>query len=63
MHLFLSLVTVQLLELEKPWTLILDDAMASSFVSPITDAMEDDKQLVGKLLGLGLSFSDSYPEY
>ena len=57
MHLFLSLVTVQLLELEEPWTLILDDAMASSFVSPITDVMEDDKQLVGKLLGIGFSLS------
>lgn len=37
---------LKILELEEPWTLILDDALASSFISPITDALEDDKQLV-----------------
>lgn len=37
---------LKILELEGPWTLILDDALASSFVSPVTDDMKDDKQLV-----------------
>lgn len=37
---------LKILELEEPWTLILDDALASSFVSPVTDDMKDDKQLV-----------------
>nr|XP_029117735.1 zinc finger protein zpr1 isoform X2 [Elaeis guineensis] len=35
----------KLLSLEEPWTLIIDDALASSFVSPTTDSIEDDKQL------------------
>ncbi|XP_028552055.1 zinc finger protein ZPR1 isoform X2 [Dendrobium catenatum] len=35
----------KLLDLEEPWTLILDDALASSFVAPVTDAIEEDKQL------------------
>ncbi|KAJ3704285.1 hypothetical protein LUZ61_007990 [Rhynchospora tenuis] len=35
----------QLLSLEEEWTLIIDDALAASFVSPATDAIEDDKQL------------------
>ncbi|XP_078168218.1 uncharacterized protein LOC144562798 [Carex rostrata] len=35
----------QLLSLEDEWTLIIDDALAASFVSPATDAIEDDKQL------------------
>ncbi|XP_043694775.1 zinc finger protein ZPR1 homolog [Telopea speciosissima] len=35
----------KLLSLEEQWTLILDDALANSFVSPITDALEDDHQL------------------
>ncbi|KAJ4821463.1 Zinc finger protein ZPR1 [Rhynchospora pubera] len=35
----------QLLSLEEEWTLIIDDALAGSFVSPATDAIEDDKQL------------------
>ncbi|ONK56408.1 uncharacterized protein A4U43_C10F8230 [Asparagus officinalis] len=39
---------MKLLELEESWTLILDDAMASSFISPITDAIEDDKQLIAE---------------
>ncbi|KAG6473112.1 hypothetical protein ZIOFF_067019 [Zingiber officinale] len=34
-----------LLSLEKPWTLIVDDALSSSFVSFVTDSLEDDKQL------------------
>ncbi|KAG0475667.1 hypothetical protein HPP92_015353 [Vanilla planifolia] len=36
----------KLLDLEEPWTLVLDDALSSSFVAPVTDAMEDDKQLI-----------------
>lgn len=35
----------KLLDLAEPWTLIIDDALASSFVAPVTDAIEDDKQL------------------
>ncbi|ERN20325.1 zinc finger protein ZPR1 isoform X1 [Amborella trichopoda] len=35
----------QFLKVEKPWTLIVDDALANSFVAPITDAIEDDHQL------------------
>ncbi|PKA61003.1 hypothetical protein AXF42_Ash020811 [Apostasia shenzhenica] len=35
----------KLLDLEEPWTLILDDALASSFVAPVTDTMEDDHQI------------------
>lgn len=34
-----------LLSLEEPWSLIIDDALANSFVAPITDALEDDNQL------------------
>ncbi|XP_077226694.1 uncharacterized protein LOC143860068 [Tasmannia lanceolata] len=36
----------KLLKMEEPWTLILDDALANSFVAPITDSIEDDHQLV-----------------
>ncbi|MQM05586.1 hypothetical protein Taro_038396, partial [Colocasia esculenta] len=32
--------------MEKPWTLIIDDALSSSFISPVTDAIEDDHQLI-----------------
>ncbi|KAF9620530.1 hypothetical protein IFM89_013151 [Coptis chinensis] len=35
----------QLLDIEEPWTLIIDDALARSFVSPVTDVIEDDHQL------------------
>ncbi|XP_020582526.1 zinc finger protein ZPR1-like [Phalaenopsis equestris] len=35
----------KILDLEEPWTLVLDDALASSFVAPVTDAIEEDKQL------------------
>uniref|UniRef100_N1QUZ3 Zinc finger protein ZPR1 n=1 Tax=Aegilops tauschii TaxID=37682 RepID=N1QUZ3_AEGTA len=35
----------KLLNLEEPWTLILDDALAASFIAPATDSLEDDKQL------------------
>ncbi|XP_073005458.1 uncharacterized protein [Typha latifolia] len=36
----------KLLSLEDPWVLIIDDALAASFVSPITDSIEDDSQLI-----------------
>lgn len=35
----------KLLGLEKPWTLIIDDALANSFVAPATDDIRDDHQL------------------
>ncbi|OIV93319.1 hypothetical protein TanjilG_23091 [Lupinus angustifolius] len=35
----------KLLSLEEPWTLILDDALANSFVAPATDDLAADKQL------------------
>ncbi|KAH7660782.1 zinc finger protein [Dioscorea alata] len=44
-HDFKSRLT-KLLEVVEPWTLIIDDAMASSFVSPVTDSIEDDAQLI-----------------
>ncbi|XP_041005273.1 zinc finger protein ZPR1-like [Juglans microcarpa x Juglans regia] len=35
----------KLLSLEEPWTLILDDALANSFVAPVTEDIKDDLQL------------------
>ncbi|WZZ90460.1 hypothetical protein YC2023_119039 [Brassica napus] len=35
----------KLLSLEQPWTLILDDELANSFISPVTDDIKDDHQL------------------
>eukprot|EP00250_Pteridium_aquilinum_P017721 c23752_g3_i2 orf=68-1510(+) len=35
----------KLLNVEEPWTLILDDPLANSFIAPITDILEDDLQL------------------
>lgn len=35
----------KLLDIEEPWTLILDDGLARSFISPTADAIEDDRQL------------------
>ncbi|KAK2997174.1 hypothetical protein RJ639_026042, partial [Escallonia herrerae] len=35
----------KLLKVEEPWTLILDDALANSFVAPATDDIKDDYQL------------------
>ncbi|RLN42624.1 hypothetical protein C2845_PM01G27500 [Panicum miliaceum] len=35
----------KLLSLQEPWTLILDDGLAASFVAPATDSLEDDDQL------------------
>ncbi|XP_058094229.1 uncharacterized protein LOC131240169 isoform X2 [Magnolia sinica] len=37
---------IKLLKVEDPWTLIIDDALANSFVAPNTDAIEDDQQLI-----------------
>ncbi|CAL5380163.1 unnamed protein product [Camellia sinensis] len=34
-----------LLSVEDPWTLIIDDALANSFVTPATDDVKDDHQL------------------
>ncbi|XP_024973725.1 zinc finger protein ZPR1 homolog isoform X7 [Cynara cardunculus var. scolymus] len=36
---------VKLLSIEEPWTLVLDDAMANSFIAPVTDDIKDDHQL------------------
>ncbi|PWA83213.1 Zinc finger, ZPR1-type [Artemisia annua] len=36
---------VKLLSIEEPWTLILDDALANSFIAPVTDDIKDDRQL------------------
>ncbi|VFQ59908.1 unnamed protein product [Cuscuta campestris] len=35
----------KLLCLERHWTLVIDDALANSFVAPVTDDMKDDEQL------------------
>lgn len=35
----------QLLSLEEPWTLIIEDPLANSFVAPTTDVLEEDHQL------------------
>ncbi|PON74170.1 Zinc finger, ZPR1-type [Trema orientale] len=35
----------KILGLEEPWTLIIDDALANSFVAPVTDDIKDDHQL------------------
>ncbi|KAJ6926290.1 hypothetical protein NC651_010651 [Populus alba x Populus x berolinensis] len=35
----------KLLNVEEPWTLILDDALANSFIAPATDNIKDDHQL------------------
>ncbi|XP_076927077.1 uncharacterized protein LOC143590505 [Bidens hawaiensis] len=35
----------KLLSLEEPWTLIMDDALANSFVAPACDDIKDDHQL------------------
>ncbi|CAH8298279.1 unnamed protein product [Eruca vesicaria subsp. sativa] len=39
----------KLLSLEEPWTLILDDELANSFISPVTDDIKDDNQLTFNL--------------
>jgi zinc finger protein len=40
----------KLLSFEQPWTLILDDELANSFIAPVTDDIKDDHQLTCKLL-------------
>ncbi|GAB4834311.1 hypothetical protein Ancab_032563 [Ancistrocladus abbreviatus] len=35
----------KLLSLEEPWTLIIDDPLANSFIAPATDDIKDDHQL------------------
>ncbi|CAI0439353.1 unnamed protein product [Linum tenue] len=37
---------IKILNLEKPFTLILDDALANSFIAPATDDLKDDQQLI-----------------
>ncbi|XP_040869057.1 zinc finger protein ZPR1 isoform X2 [Glycine max] len=41
----------KLLSLEEAWTLILDDALANSFVAPATDDLKEDNQLSCHSLG------------
>ncbi|XP_071707478.1 uncharacterized protein [Rutidosis leptorrhynchoides] len=36
---------IKLLSLEEPWTLIMDDALANSFIAPACDDIKDDHQL------------------
>lgn len=43
---------LQLLSVEEPWTLILDDALANSFVAPVTDNISEDHQLTCKSFSL-----------
>lgn len=45
---------MQLLGLEQSWTLILDDALANSFIAPGTDDIKDDHQLTCKSCFLNL---------
>ncbi|KAG9131744.1 hypothetical protein Leryth_009468 [Lithospermum erythrorhizon] len=40
----------KLLSLEEPWTLIIDDALANSFIAPAADDIKDDHQLTCKSL-------------
>ena len=37
---------MQILSMTEPWTLILDDALANSFIAPATDDIKDDHQLI-----------------
>ena len=45
---------VQLLSLEEAWTLILDDALANSFVAPTTDDLKEDNQVSCKFSKLDI---------
>jgi len=38
----------KLLKVEEPWTLVLDDALANSFIAPATDDFESDTQLTSE---------------
>lgn len=40
------LAILQILSMVEPWTLILDDALANSFIAPATDDIKDDHQLI-----------------
>ncbi|XP_035550375.1 uncharacterized protein LOC108990430 isoform X2 [Juglans regia] len=44
-----TLLLLQLLSLEEPWTLILGDALANSFVAPVTDDVKDDEQMTSQM--------------
>ncbi|RZB42067.1 Zinc finger protein ZPR1 isoform B [Glycine soja] len=44
----------KLLSLEEAWTLILDDALANSFVAPATDDLKEDNQLSCKFSNLDI---------
>lgn len=48
------LCLLQLLSVEEPWTLILDDALANSFVAPVTDNISEDQQLTCKSFSLDM---------
>ncbi|GMI93030.1 hypothetical protein like AT5G37340 [Hibiscus trionum] len=37
---------IKILSMAEPWTLILDDALANSFIAPATDDIKDDHQLI-----------------
>ncbi|GJS77844.1 zinc finger protein ZPR1-like protein isoform X1 [Tanacetum coccineum] len=41
-----SYFVYSLMSIEEPWTLILDDALANSFIAPVTDDIKDDRQLI-----------------
>ncbi|MBA0724872.1 hypothetical protein Golax_021527, partial [Gossypium laxum] len=36
----------KILSMTEPWSLILDDALANSFIAPATDDIKDDHQLI-----------------
>ncbi|KAE8663102.1 zinc finger protein ZPR1 isoform X2 [Hibiscus syriacus] len=36
----------KILSMSEPWTLVLDDALANSFIAPTTDDIKDDHQLI-----------------
>ncbi|KAK1319716.1 hypothetical protein QJS10_CPB04g01917 [Acorus calamus] len=36
----------KILSVDEPWTLIIDDALSNSFISPVTESIEDDHQLL-----------------
>ena len=59
------IMLLQLLSLEEPWTLIMDDALANSFVAPATDDIKDDDQLSCKFFfaTLKLFFSENVIYY
>lgn len=46
--LYFFVCCLQLLSMEQPWTLVLDDPLANSFIAPATDDINDDHQLICK---------------